>query len=64
MKAENSGVFLNKIVFSNIGCQIRMKTCAKCRKIGMRLIMPKKIVIFIKKNLHDYKNSHIFVVKD
>jgi hypothetical protein len=26
--------------------------------------MPKIIVIFIKKNLHDYNNSHIFVVKD
>jgi hypothetical protein len=26
--------------------------------------MTKKIVIFIQKYLHDYKNSHIFVLKD
>jgi hypothetical protein len=28
------------------------------------LQLTKKIVIFIKKYLRDYKNSHIFVVKD
>jgi hypothetical protein len=33
--------------------------------IGAQFLhLTKKIVIFIKKNLCDYKNSHIFVVKD
>jgi hypothetical protein len=27
-------------------------------------LLTRKIVIFIEKYLHDYKNSHIFVVKD
>jgi hypothetical protein len=33
--------------------------------IYSRIVWPtKKIVLFIEKYLHDYKNSHIFVMKD
>ncbi len=34
------------------------------RKISLRYMATKNIVIIIKKYLHDYINSHIFVSKD
>jgi len=37
---------------------------ANPHKISLRCIETNKIVIFIEKYLRDYKNSHIFVVKD